>query len=219
MIEFKGIGEKTSELLVESREVLRWADLWHLTPGDLSRTLSWSDEHAHQVWLDLHQIKTEIPFDKLLRAFQIRDLGRSISQKIAQKYPDIRALMDYGAAQWFYCFGPTTGPRVYAGLMGVIKKVWPGLKIAGFTIKQPRKLIEDSLKIVLTGKLSRGRNEYEKLIEEAGHQFQKSLGKDTDVLVVGENVGATKTAKAQKYNTQLQTEEWLQNFLDGTSRG
>ena len=218
MIEFKGIGEKICEQLVEAREVLHWADLWHMDSMQLVTTLSWSLPHAEEVVEDLALIKKDIPFDKLLRAFQIRDLGRSISQKIAQKYPGIKVLLAHDdALQWFYYFGPTTGPRVYEGLMGIIKKVWPGLKIAGFTIKSPQSLAGNAKKIVITGKLSKGRNEYEKLIEEAGHQFQKSLSKDTDILVVGENVGANKTEKATRWGTKIRDETWLTDLLDGTS--
>jgi len=218
MIEFKGIGEKICDALVKADRVQGWADLWTLAPEHFVQELNWSEEHAISVYTDLQEIKQDVPMEKLLRAFQVEGLGRSIAREVAQKYSDIGSfLFDVDAEQWFLRFGPTTGPRVYQGLRNRAYHVWPQLHRVGFTIKQPAAVKEGALKIVITGTLSKGRKEYEKAIEEAGHIFQKSLSKDTDVLVCGANVGSGKTTKAAKYGTQVQDEKWLQGLIAGTS--
>jgi len=216
MIEFKGIGPKICEQLVKSDLVRRWSDLWRLEPGHFEDYLGWSPEHATSVVTELAEIKKDVPFERLLRAFQIRHLGRSVSKKIAQKWPDISSLsLDPEKARWFDSLGPTTGPEIYKGLGLAFRSSWPSLKLAGFTIKVPSApKVEGTLKIVITGTLSKGRREYEALIEGAGHELQRSLGKDTDILVAGDNVGAGKTAKAERYGTVITDESWLISLLE-----
>jgi DNA ligase (NAD+) len=46
-------------------------------------------------------------------------------------------------------------------------------------------------------------------IRGLGGTFQSSLGKDTMYLVVGNNVGASKLAKAKKYGTKQLSEAQL----------
>jgi DNA ligase (NAD+) len=55
-----------------------------------------------------------------------------------------------------------------------------------------------------------GRDQAAEKIRALGGTFQSSLGKDTDYLVVGSNVGASKLAKAEKYGTtQLNEDSFL----------
>lgn len=70
-------------------------------------------------------------------------------------------------------------------------------------------------KFVVTGTLeSMGRDLAAERIRAKGGTFQSSLGKDTDYLVVGANVGASKLAKAEKYGTTQIDEQALLKILD-----
>lgn len=66
-------------------------------------------------------------------------------------------------------------------------------------------------KFVVTGTLeSMGRDIAAEKIRAKGGTFQSSLGKDTDYLVVGKNVGANKLKKASEFGTQqLNESEFL----------
>jgi len=67
---------------------------------------------------------------------------------------------------------------------------------------------------VVTGSLdSMSRDEAADKIRNLGGTFQSSLGKDTDFLVVGNNVGASKLIKAEKYGTKQITEKDLLDLL------
>lgn len=67
---------------------------------------------------------------------------------------------------------------------------------------------------VVTGTLeSMGRDEAGEKIRTLGGTFQSSVGKDTDYLVVGNNVGASKLEKAKKLGTMQITEEDLLKML------
>ncbi|MBX4190610.1 NAD-dependent DNA ligase LigA, partial [Candidatus Saccharibacteria bacterium] len=64
---------------------------------------------------------------------------------------------------------------------------------------------------VVTGSLdSMSREEAAERIRSLGGTFQSSVGKETDYLVVGANVGASKLTKADKLGTkQLDEAEFL----------
>ena len=67
---------------------------------------------------------------------------------------------------------------------------------------------------VITGSLeSMGRDEAAQKIRAHGGTFQSSIGNDTDYLVVGANVGASKLKKAEKLGTKQLTESELIKLL------
>jgi len=70
-------------------------------------------------------------------------------------------------------------------------------------------------KFAVTGTLeTMGRDIAAEKIRALGGTFQSSVNKDTDYLVVGANVGASKLAKASKLGTQQITEAELLRLLD-----
>ena len=71
---------------------------------------------------------------------------------------------------------------------------------------------------MLTGSLSRPRQEYAKLIELAGGIVQSSVTSKTRYLIAGENVGAAKTEKAKALGTEVIDEAKLRELL-GLSEG
>jgi DNA ligase (NAD+) len=58
------------------------------------------------------------------------------------------------------------------------------------------------------------RDEAADRIRALGGTFQSSVGKDTDYLVVGANVGASKLAKAEKLGTKQIDEAEFSRLLD-----
>lgn len=68
---------------------------------------------------------------------------------------------------------------------------------------------------VVTGTLEQmSRDDAAEKIRALGGTFQSSVGKDTDYLVVGKNVGASKLAKAAKFGTKQIDEAALIALLD-----
>jgi len=71
---------------------------------------------------------------------------------------------------------------------------------------------------VITGSLeTMGRDIAAEKIRALGGTFQSSVGKDTDYLVVGANVGASKLTKAEKLGVNQITEQKLLKMLGGAS--
>ncbi len=70
------------------------------------------------------------------------------------------------------------------------------------------------INFVITGSLeSMSRDEAAEKIRTLGGTFQTSVGKDTDYLVAGGKVGASKLEKAKKYKTQVIDEARLMELL------
>ncbi|MBM3209809.1 NAD-dependent DNA ligase LigA [Candidatus Saccharibacteria bacterium] len=68
----------------------------------------------------------------------------------------------------------------------------------------------------ITGGLERmSRDEAADKIRAQGGEFKSSVGKDTNYLVAGKNVGAAKLDKARAYGTTILSEEELLSFLAG----
>jgi len=65
----------------------------------------------------------------------------------------------------------------------------------------------EGLSICITGSLSKKREEYIKIIEENGGKFINSISKKTNMLLIGDNVGATKINKANDCGTKIITED------------
>jgi DNA ligase (NAD+) len=59
-----------------------------------------------------------------------------------------------------------------------------------------------------------GRDEAAEKIRSLGGTFQSTVGKETDYLVVGENVGASKLDKANKLGIKQINEQELLKLLD-----
>jgi DNA ligase (NAD+) len=70
-------------------------------------------------------------------------------------------------------------------------------------------------RVCVTGKLSVPRSDLQKLIEEAGGTFVTSVGKSTDLLVAGEDVGKAKLDAAKKAGTRVIDETALRALLAG----
>jgi len=68
-------------------------------------------------------------------------------------------------------------------------------------------------KVCVTGKLARPRSEIQAEIEAAGGQFVSSVGKSTDILVAGADVGKAKLDAARKLGTKIIDEAELAAML------
>jgi len=70
-------------------------------------------------------------------------------------------------------------------------------------------------KVCVTGKLSRPRSDIQAEIEAAGGRFVASVGKSTDILVAGADVGKAKLDSARKLGTLIVDEDGLARILRG----
>jgi len=152
---------------------------------------------------------------RLLAAFGISDLGKGDSRKLLGFFT-LESLPELTAADIvkIHGFGEITSRSITTGL-AVVQATFRHILALDFNlIRTPlaaeQEKIESPIKdkgIVFTGKMQQGtREEMQARARELGARVQTAVSGKTDYLVCGENVGASKLAKATKAGAQVISE-------------
>jgi DNA ligase (NAD+) len=150
-------------------------------------------------------------------ALSIPNASKGTWKRLERHYPDLDAVM--GASQEELEKVEDVGPIVAKSLYTYLRKpevvqVIDDLRKAGLTDRTPVKATPtppaDSpwvgKTIVITGTLSRKRNEIAEKLEAAGAKVSSSVSKGTDFVVAGEDAGS-KLTKAQALGTSILGED------------
>ncbi len=215
-LDIEGLGEKNVIALINAELVKDPADIYTLKPADLLALERFAEVSANKL-VEAIQSKTQPPLGRFVYGLGIRHVGTQTAIDVATHFRSLEALsaatidalaevegigevVAESLVEWF------SEPANQALLQKFQHlPVWP----------QPVKKVGGKLsgkKFAITGSLiSQGRDEAGEKIRALGGTFQSSVGKDTDYLVVGANVGAAKLAKAAKLGTiQLTETEFLE---------
>lgn len=210
-LDIEGLGEKNVIALINAKLVKDPADIYGLTATDLLKLDRFAEISANKLVAAI-QSKKQPPLSRFVYGLGIRQVGTQTAVDLANHFRTLEAI---GSAT-------IDGLSEIEGIGEVVAESvveWFGDPInqellAKFTKQQvepvPVKHIGGKLsgqRFVVTGSLdSMGREEAGERIRALGGTFQSSIGKDTDYLVVGANVGASKLAKAAKLGTKQLTE-------------
>ncbi len=213
------LGEKNVAALVDAGLVNDLADIYTLTKSQLLGLERFADISAEKLIAAVVD-KKQPPLERFLYGLGIRHVGVQTAIDLAHtfkkldaiglaKLADLKAVDGVGeivADSIYLWFDEDENKALLAKFRGL--GVWPqdaksvGGKLAGQNF-------------VVTGTLTTmKRDEAADKIRALGGTFQSALGKDTNYLVVGENVGASKLAKAQKYGTSQLSEQELLAILN-----
>jgi DNA ligase (NAD+) len=218
-LDIEGLGEKNVHALLESKLISDQADIYTLTPEQLLTLDRFAAISANKL-VNAIQSKKKPPLAKFLFGLGIRHIGVQTAIDLANHFRSIEAIeianidqladidgvgdvVAEATVAWF------SDPSNRA-LLQKFKTlgVWP----------EENKQSEGPLKglrFVITGSLeTMGRELAAEKVRLLGGVFQSSLGKDTDYLVVGKNVGASKLKKASSYGTKQITEEALLKMIN-----
>jgi DNA ligase (NAD+) len=215
-LDIEGLGEKNVIALLDAGLITDQADIYKLREEDVRELDRFAEVSARKLVAAI-QAKKSPPLARFLYGLGIRHIGAQTAIDLANHFRSIEALgkatidelsdvegigdvVAESVAEWF------SEPRNQE----LLKKfkdngVWP----------EPVKHVGGPLSgknFVVTGTLeSMGREQAAERIRALGGTFQSSVGKDTDYLVVGTGVGASKLAKAAKLGTkQVDEKEFLE---------
>ncbi|MGZ6005808.1 MAG: NAD-dependent DNA ligase LigA, partial [Candidatus Saccharimonadales bacterium] len=214
-LDIEGLGEKNVIALLNAELIKDQADIYTLKADEVMKLDRFAEVSANKL-VDAIQSKKNPPLARFIYGLGIRHVGTQTAIDLANHFRKLEGLtmatidelseiegigevVAESIVEWF------SEPRNQKLLqkfkdLGVepqeVKHV--GGKLSG-------------LSFVVTGTLdSMGREEAGEKIRALGGTFQSSVGKDTNYLVVGNNVGASKLAKADKLGTkQLDEAEFL----------
>ena len=211
------LGEKNVIALVDSGLVTDLADIYQLTKDDLLELDRFADISATKL-INAIQSKKKPSLEKFVYALGIRHIGVQTAIDLAKHFKSIDKLSQASLEDLLRVDG--------------VGRVVAESVLAWFADSDNQQLLEkfksfgvkaefsesdgklNGLNFVVTGTLeSMSRDEVAAKIRSQGGIFQSSVGKDTDYLVVGGKVGASKLAKAEKYGTNVINEQQLKDLL------
>lgn len=157
------------------------------------------------------------PFEKVLFALGIRNIGENTAQILAKHFKNLDALSKAGAEELLAVNG--VGETLVNSIQDYFSEksnlvIIKRLKETGLNFEVSeveRELLGNSLegiKILASGKLNHfKRDEIIDFIEANGGQYLKSVSKALDFIIEGEDMGPSKKEKAQKLGVKMISEE------------
>lgn len=217
-LDIEGLGEKNVIALLQAGLIQETPDIYKLQASEVEKLDRFAEVSASKLVAAI-QAKKEPSLARFMYGLGIRHVGTQTAIDLANHFRSLEAIatatiedlaevegvgevVAEAVVAWFA--EPTNQTilvkfQKFGVLPKEVKRV--GGKLAGKNF-------------VVTGSLdSMSRDEAAEQIRGLGGTFQSSVGKETDFLVVGNNVGASKLAKADKLGIKQINEQALLKLL------
>jgi len=217
-LDIEGLGEKNVVALMNADLIKDPADIYALKPEEVLALDRFADVSANKL-INAIQSKKTPQLSRLVYGLGIRHVGTQTAIDLANHFRSLDKIGEAKIDELAEVEG--IGEVVAESLVEWFsephnQKILEKFQTLG-VIPQTVKNVGGKLSgqsFVVTGSLSSmGRQEAGEQIRALGGTFQSSVSKDTDYLVVGENVGASKLVKADKLGTKRLTEAELLAIL------
>jgi DNA ligase (NAD+) len=208
-LNIEGLGEKNVLALLESGLIYDAADLYTLKKEDLLKLDRFADVSASKL-VSAIAAKKNPPLNKFIFSLGVRHVGSLTSTLLADKFKSLKALRvaTLEELQAVEGIGIIVAESLIAWFASPQNQnLLLKFKEAGVeprTVKEIKSGPLTGKHFVITGSLSdMSREEAADKIRALGGTFQSSVGKNTDYLVSGGSVGASKLKKAEKFGTEI----------------
>jgi len=227
-MDIEGLGEVLIEKLVDGGLIRSYADLYKLNArrdklvaleieqertvrGEKKTILVPLGEKRTDTILAGIEASKKRPLARVLAALNIRHVGTSTAELLADQFGDMESLAAASEEQLQEVDG--VGPELARSIRHFFSsaagaKSWQALRDAGVNMTQPRAKKSDhqplaGKTLVVTGTLKNySRSEIEKLIRDLGGKVAGSVSRKTDYVVVGEEAGS-KLEKARELGVKV----------------
>ena len=222
-----GLGSETISLLLEKNVLSSFADIYRL--HEVRETLeSFEGLGKNKVEKMINEIEKSksMPFDKVLYGMSIRLIGQSASRDIGKHFKSMKNMLDKFENKTAFKEELLSlekfGEKMADSLIDFLsnpqnQELFDELEKLGLTmvmnepVNNPETLGLSSLEgktFVITGALSKGRDEFKSLIEARGGKVSGSVSKKTTYLLMGEDaIGTSKHKKAESLGVTILSEE------------
>ncbi|HET6864000.1 MAG TPA: NAD-dependent DNA ligase LigA [Candidatus Saccharimonadales bacterium] len=218
-VDIEGLGEKNVIALLQAGLIKDTADIYTITEADLLKLERFAEISAGKLAKAIQAKKTP-SLARFIYGLGIRHIGTQTAIDLATHFKTLNRLSNLTIDELSDVEG--------------IGEVVAEAVVEWFEEPRNRKLLEKFEKFgvrpeaakeitgpltgksfVVTGSLdSMSREDAAERIRSLGGTFQSSVGKETDYLVVGANVGASKLAKANKLGTKQISEDQFLKLID-----
>lgn len=220
-MDIDGFGEQTVIQLSDVGILSDAGDIYSLTVEQLLTLEGFAQKGAEKLIVAIDASKTR-PLPKLLTALGIKHLGPSASEALATAFGNLDDIMN--ATEDDLATVDGVGGVIAHSLITwcsrddnkvLIEKLRTvGVEFGNVEVSRlPQNLVGKN--VVVTGTLLNfDRDGAERAIKDRGGKSPGSVSKKTFALVVGEEAGASKLAKAQELNVPVLTEEQFKVVLE-----
>ncbi|MDR3134025.1 MAG: NAD-dependent DNA ligase LigA [Prevotellaceae bacterium] len=211
-------GEATIELLFRNGLVKNIADLYTLKKEDVENFDKWGEKSAENLIKSIAD-STGTPFERVLFALGIRYVGETTARKIAAALRSIDALAQADREQLLAV--DEVGERIARSILAYFsdesnREIIARLRAAGLQFEAGAQVrFSDALagmSFVITGTLSRPREEFKALIEAHGGSAGNTVSPKTTYLLSGDKGGA-KLDTARKLGVKIIDEEAFRELI------
>lgn len=195
-----GLGENIIELLYKEKKIQKIEDIFSLKYEDFTNLEGFKDKKINNI-LNAIENSKKCKLSNFINALGIDNIGEVAAKKIAnifkykwyeKKYEDFLNLDGFGEAM---------AKSVVDFVNLNLEKIKYFYEILDLSIEENlnENLFFENKTFVITGTLSKARDEFKVLIENYGGKVSSSVSKKTDFLLYGVEAGS-KLQKAQELN-------------------
>lgn len=219
-MDIDGLGDKIASQLIEAGLIEDVADIYALTRDQLLALDGFAEKKAAKLLASIEASKSR-PLDRLIAALGIPHVGSVAAEALARQFGaiDLFVRADEAALTQIEGIGPTIAASIVEWTqrkdhLDLVER----LKKAGLATQAEVTAPDRSAgpltgqTFVITGALSKSRDEIAQLIKAAGGKVTDSVSKKTNYVVAGEAPGS-KLAKAQQLGVVILDEAALNRLL------
>ena len=214
----EGLGVETVEQLYREGLIRHVADLYHLRREQLLPLERMGEKSADNLLKGIEQSK-KTPFSRVLFALGIRYVGETTAKKIADAVGSLDRLIQLPEDELLLI--DEGGERIAESIRDYFNKpenmaIVEDLRASGLQFEAEAKVqLSDALagkSFVITGTLSRPRDEFKVLIEQHGGVVSSAISAKTNYLLAGDK-GGSKLQKAEKLGVPVIDEDGFNALL------
>jgi len=221
-MDIEGLGEKNVELLYSQGLIRHFVDLYRLRKEQLLGLPRFAEKSAQNLIDAIEKSKTTT-LARFLFALGILHVGEFAAKQLAKNFGKLDDLYRVEADRVMAI--KQIGEKLAASISGFFSekenlKTFEELKKLGLKLTNPdyieegelKKGLFDGLTFVITGTLSRPREEFETMIERNGGRVAGSVSKKTSYVLAGSEAGS-KLEKARALRVQVLSEDQFMKML------
>ncbi len=218
-LDIEGLGEKNVITLLGAGLIRDTPDIYGLTVEQLLTLDRFAEVSANKL-VNAIQAKKAPTLERFLFGIGIRHIGIQTAVDLARHFHSIDALSQVTVDELEQVDG--IGSVVAESVVAWFgdpdnQRILEQFKNHGVIPQETQQVIGSltDKKFVITGTLeSMGREAAAEEVRKRGGVFQNSVSKDTNYLVAGANIGASKRTKAEKYGVEIIEEAAFLKLLE-----
>ncbi|MEY4530895.1 MAG: hypothetical protein RLZZ156_1616, partial [Deinococcota bacterium] len=217
VMDIQGLGDERVQQLLDAGLVRDIADLYSLELKTVSALDRMGDKSAIKLLEQIEQSKKQ-SLARVIYGLGMPLIGDKVSTILERSFPNMAAILAVTEAQLtgISGLGGTIIENLLAGLASPrIKDLIARLEAAGVNMTSNVKPIGTALSgisFVITGTLSKSRDEIQARLEQAGARVTGSVTKKTSYLLAGESAGS-KLEKATELGVKVLSETDFEALL------